>query len=128
MQKILVVDDHSDIQRLMAISLEDEFEVLQAADGVQALALIRQERPFVVLMDIMMPGELDGLDVLRTVRADPQTHRTLVALISARGQASDLALGEACGADAYFAKPFSPLQVVRWVLKQSHLQRERLLT
>jgi CheY-like chemotaxis protein len=63
----------------------------------------------------MMPGELDGLQVLDTIKGDPELSDTLVAMITARGQSADYEIGQKRGADAYFIKPFSPLQVVNWV-------------
>jgi CheY-like chemotaxis protein len=62
-----------------------------------------------------MPGELDGLQVLDIIKGDPVLRDTLVAMVTARGQAADYELGKRRGADAYFIKPFSPLQVVSWI-------------
>jgi CheY-like chemotaxis protein len=120
MNTILIVDDHSDIRRLLSITLGKEFHILEAEDGVSALAAVRQHRPKVVLLDVMMPGEIDGLQVLETIKADPDTRDILVAMITARGQVADHDDARARGADAYFIKPFSPLQVVTWV--RSHLK------
>lgn len=115
MQKILIVDDHSDIRRLLSITLGKEYEMLEAEDGVSALALVRHQRPQIVLLDVMMPGELDGLQVLDAIKADPSIKDTLVAMVTARGQIADGDDARRRGADAYFIKPFSPLQVVAWV-------------
>ncbi len=115
MNKILVVDDHKDIRELLAITLDHEYEVVEAADGLKALQIARREKPFAVLLDIMMMGELDGLQVLRAIRADPHIRNTVVALVSARGQKADIELGKSCGADGYFVKPFSPLQIIAWL-------------
>lgn len=115
MNKILVVDDHKDIRKLLAITLDHEYEVVEAADGLEALQIAQREKPFAVLLDIMMMGELDGLQVLRAIRADPHIRNTLVALVSARGQEADIELGKRCGADGYFVKPFSPLQIIAWL-------------
>ena len=115
MSTILIVDDHSDIRRLLSITLGKAYEVLEAEDGLTALEIIRRQHPEVVLLDIMMPGELDGLQVLDTIKGDPELSDTLVAMITARGQSADYEIGQKRGADAYFIKPFSPLQVVNWV-------------
>lgn len=115
MNKILVVDDHRDIRKLLAITLEHEYEIMEAEDGIEALKVARREKPFAVLLDIMMMGELDGLQVLSAIRSDPQINNTLVALVSARGQAADIDLGKRFGADGYFVKPFSPLQIIAWL-------------
>ena len=116
----LIVDDHSDIRRLLSITLGKEFKILEAEDGVSALASVRHHHPKVVLLDIMMPGELDGLQVLEAIKVDPATRDTLVAMITARGQVADHDDARSRGADAYFIKPFSPLQVVTWV--RNHLK------
>jgi CheY-like chemotaxis protein len=115
MTKILIVDDHSDIRRLLSITLGKSYEVLEAEDGIAALEVIKRQRPRIVLLDIMMPGELDGLQVLDAIKSNPATKDTLVAMVTARGQSADYEIGRQRGADAYFIKPFSPLQVVNWI-------------
>jgi DNA-binding response OmpR family regulator len=110
-KKILLVDDHSDIRHLVRITLGRNFEVLEAEDGTTALAVIKSQSPDLVVLDVMMPGELDGLKVLDTIRADPARSQMPVIMVTARGQASDYEDGMARGADAYFIKPFSPLQL-----------------
>lgn len=113
MKKILIADDHSDIRRLLSLMLCKTHEILEAEDGASALQLIRRQRPKIVLLDVMMPGELDGLQVLDAIKSDPNTKDILVAMVTARGQMADDARRR--GSDAYFIKPFSPLQVVAWV-------------
>ena len=119
MSTILIVDDHSDIRRLLAVTLGKEYEVLESEDGVRALEAVRHHHPKFVLLDVMMPGELDGLQVLDAIKADPATQDTLVIMVTARGQAADSDDARRRGADAYFIKPFSPLQVVAWIRGQS---------
>lgn len=121
MQKILVVDDHADVRQLLELTLELDYEVFQARNAVEALQIIRREKPFAVLLDVMMPGKLDGLDVLSVIKGDPATRSTLVGIVSARGQATDIAQAESAGADAYFVKPFSPLQINEWLNKSACL-------
>lgn len=111
MSKILLVDDHADIRRLMRITLGKTFEIFEAEDGVGALQVARAERPDLIVLDVMMPGELDGLQVLDAIRADAQLRKTRVIMVTARGQVRDTEIGMARGADAYFVKPFSPLQL-----------------
>ncbi len=115
MTTILIVDDHTDIRRLLSITLGKEFKIIEAEDGAGALDALRHHHPKVVLLDVMMPGELDGLQVLDAIKADPLTADTLVAMITARGQSADHDEASKRGADAYFIKPFSPMQVVSWV-------------
>lgn len=119
MHYILIVDDHADIRRLLSITLGKQYEVLEAENGVTALQTLRKHKPMAVLLDVMLPGELDGLQVLDAIRADPETRHILVAMLTARGQQGDRDEAHLRGADAYFIKPFSPLQVVTWL-------RERL--
>jgi DNA-binding response OmpR family regulator len=111
MSKILLVDDHADIRRLMRVTLGKTFEITEAEDGASALAMARAERPDLIVLDVMMPGELDGLQVLDAVRADPDLKATRVIMVTARGQVRDTEIGMDRGADSYFVKPFSPLQL-----------------
>jgi len=112
MKKILVVDDHSDIRKLIRITIGNAYEVLEAEDGVAALQVIHHHRPSLVVLDIMMPGEMDGLQVLDAIRADPDLKQTQVIMVTARGQAKDYEAGMSRGANAYLIKPFSPIQLV----------------
>lgn len=120
MQRILIVDDHDDIRRLLSITMGKSYEILEAEEGVAALEAVRRHRPDVVFLDVMMPGEMDGLQVLEAIKSDPQTRSTLVAMVTARGQAADSEEARKLGADGYFVKPFSPLQMMGWV--RSHLK------
>ena len=115
MKYLLIVDDHADIRRLLSITLGRQYEVLEADNGTAALEVIRRYHPMVVMLDVMKPGELDGLDVLDAIKADPASKDTVVGMVTARGQQSDSDQARKRGADAYFIKPFSPLQVVSWV-------------
>ena len=113
MKKILIVDDHADIRRLIHITLEFErYEIHEAADGQSALDAIAVLRPDLVLLDVMMPGAINGLEVCRRIRASSDLQEVRVMLLSARGQASDREAGLAAGADIYLVKPFSPLQLI----------------
>jgi CheY-like chemotaxis protein len=112
MTKILLVDDHSDIRRLIRITLGKAFEVLEAEDGSTALEILRRQKPELVVLDVMMPGGMDGLQVLDVIKGDPALAAIRVIMVTARGQASDYEDGMRRGADAYFIKPFSPLQLV----------------
>ncbi len=115
MQKILIVDDQPLIRRLLSITLGRDYEVVEASDGASALNAIRIHKPRAVLLDIMMPGEIDGIRVLKIIKADPKLTGIFVVLLTARGQADDFRLGQENGADAYFIKPFSPLQIETWL-------------
>jgi CheY-like chemotaxis protein len=127
MKKILLVDDHADIRRLIRITLGKNFDILEAEDGAGALEIVRQQRPDLVVLDIMMPGNLDGLQVLEAIRAEPQLAETRVIIVSARGQTRDYDEGMQRGATAYFVKPFSPLQLanaIKEALATTHSDNE----
>ncbi len=117
MTKILIVDDHSDIRRLLSITLGKGFELLEAEDGPTALSLAQIHHPDVVILDIMMPGGLDGLQVLDLIKADSSLTQTRVIMLSACAQDSDHAEGIRRGADDYLAKPFSPLMLLNRIEK-----------
>jgi CheY-like chemotaxis protein len=112
MKKILIVDDQADIRRLLKITLGSNFKVMEAEDGVSGLKIIEQSKPDLVVMDVMMPGEMDGLKVLELIKSTPDLAGIKVVMLTARGQAADYNDGMKRGADAYFIKPFSPLQLV----------------
>ncbi|MEK9952165.1 MAG: response regulator, partial [Curvibacter sp.] len=101
MTKVLIVDDHPDMRTLLAYTLGGEYEVLQARDGVEALQIARRESPAAILLDIMMPGKLDGMAVLTAIKTNEKTSHTPVAMVTARGQASDVLRFKNSGADAY---------------------------
>lgn len=113
MKRVLIVEDQSDIRKLIRMTLEFEaYEIHEAADGAQGLRLARALKPDVLLLDVMMPGELDGLQVCQALRADEATRAIKVVLLTARGQARDREAGQQAGADEYLVKPFSPLQLI----------------
>lgn len=108
---ILVADDDDDILLLVTTRLRrDGLEVVAAHRGDDALALAREARPAVAVLDIGMPG-LDGLQVLEQIRADASLRETRVLLLTAKAQESDVRRGYAGGADAYVKKPFSPAEL-----------------
>jgi CheY-like chemotaxis protein len=108
---VVVADDEADIVTLVgAVLSKAGFDVLEASNGVEALELVRAHRPRLVVLDIAMP-ELDGMEVLRLVRADPETADLPVILLSARAQEADVRLGYAEGASKYVRKPFSPREL-----------------
>lgn len=112
-QKVLVVDDQPDIRRLVRMTLDiGEFDVYEAATGEMAVESAIAVKPRVVLMDIMMPGSIDGLGACRAIKADPRLEDVSVVMLTARGQKADIDAGAAAGADAYLIKPFSPLQLL----------------
>jgi two-component system phosphate regulon response regulator PhoB len=115
-KKILVVDDEKDIRDLVeATLLRSEHVVIKADSGDRAVEIARTEKPHLILMDIMMPGNVDGLEATRILKNDPETKSCTIVLLTAKGQVSDRRAGIAAGADDYFVKPFSPLELLRKV-------------
>lgn len=112
-KKILIVDDQADIRRLITLTLGQSFTVQEASDGVCAIAQIETNKPDAVILDIMMPGEFDGLDVLEKIKGNEATRATYVVMLTAKGMISDIDKAMSCGADAYLIKPFSPLHLLR---------------
>jgi DNA-binding response OmpR family regulator len=111
--KILIVEDHADIRRLIRMTLEFEpVEIHEAPDAAAGLVAARALRPDLVLLDLMMPGAMDGMDLCRALRADPALARVPVVVLSARGQACDRQAALDAGANAYLVKPFSPMQLL----------------
>ena len=118
---VLITDDQADIRKLVRMTLDmADVEVYEADNAASALDLIYRIRPTVVLMDIMMPGEMDGLDACRQIKADADLARTVVIMLTARGQQADLDAGKSAGADAYLVKPFSPLELLDMVCKYAN--------
>mgnify|MGYP003424352704 FL=1 len=111
--RILIVEDQPDICKLVRMTLEfGDFEIHEAHDGESGLNMARAIKPDVILLDVMMPGLLDGYQVCDRIKKEPELRAIKVAMLTARGQATDLAAGEAAGADAYLVKPFSPLELI----------------
>jgi two-component system, OmpR family, phosphate regulon response regulator PhoB len=113
MKRVLIVEDQADIRKLIRMTLEFEaYEIHEAADGAHGLRMAAAVRPDLILLDVMMPGELDGLQVCQRVKADAQLAHVKVVLLTARGQVRDREAGTRCGADEYLVKPFSPLELI----------------
>lgn len=107
---MVLVEDDPNIADLVDLYLrKDGYRVYQAADGERGLELIEQRRPSIVILDIGLPGELDGLDVCRQVRT---ANRTAILMLTARDDEVDRVLGLELGADDYLTKPFSPRELV----------------
>lgn len=102
--KLVIVDDEADIRRLIAFLLRS-YDLYEAQNGRRGLELIREMRPDLVLLDVMMP-EMTGLEVLAAMRENPLTASIPVVLLSAKGQADEIERGLRSGAARYQVKPF----------------------
>ncbi|MCL5430322.1 MAG: response regulator transcription factor [Candidatus Marsarchaeota archaeon] len=107
LRKVLIVEDDKNINKLMAISIGKGFEVRQIYDGGEAIGAVREDRPDLVILDLMLPHK-DGLDICRTIKTDSNLNNTIVILISAMDPTSNRFKGIQYGADYYIKKPFDP--------------------
>jgi two-component system alkaline phosphatase synthesis response regulator PhoP len=114
-RSILIADDEPHIRALLEQTLEDledeGVELLMAADGEEALALIDAERPDLVFLDVMLP-RLNGYEVCRSVRSDLGLTDVTIVLLTAKGQDADRTQGLAMGADEFRTKPFDPDEIL----------------
>lgn len=112
---IMIVDDESSLRSLVRANLEiDGFDVCEAVDGIEAMNLLRDMQPDLILLDIMMPGK-DGIEVLGELAADNKLKDIPVILLTAKGEQKDLERGAELGARGHITKPFDPEQMVRTV-------------
>ena len=114
---VLYVDDEPDIREIadMALSLDPNFEVRTAAGGIEALALIREWSPGLILLDVMMPG-MDGPEVLARLRAEPATAAIPVVFVTARAQRNEIQTFQTLDAIGVIAKPFDPMTLAGQVM------------
>lgn len=111
-QKILAVDDEADILNLLRHNLTAAgFDFLEAVHGPEALEKAKAAAPDLIILDVMLP-DMDGNEVLRRLKADPDTERIPVVMLTAKGEEIDRVLGLEFGADDYIVKPFSPRELV----------------
>ena len=112
---IMVVDDDPDLVTLLRARLEQrEFNVMCAYSGSQALAGLEKQKPDLILLDIMMP-EMDGLEVLRRLKAAPETSSIPIILLSALDEKEDMLTGRRMGADHYITKPFKSAHLMKLI-------------
>jgi DNA-binding response OmpR family regulator len=110
---VLIVEDQAEIRHLIRITLGDgPYQVHEASNGVDGLELAKSLKPDLILLDVMMPGELGGFDVCERIKADPALNRCMVMMLTALGEVSDIDAARDVGADAYWVKPFSPLELL----------------
>lgn len=116
MKRVLVVEDQTDIRKLIRMTLEFEnYEIHEAGNGICGLRMASELCPDLVLLDIMMPGALDGLQVCQLIKSKPELASVKVVLLTARGQLRDLEAGQKAGADEYLVKPFGPLELINTI-------------
>jgi len=109
---ILIADDNDNIRDALTYLLEDEgYELLLAKDGADTLRKVRERKPDILFLDIMMP-EINGYDVCRTIKNDPDLKSIYVIMLTAKGQVAEQERGKEVGADEYIVKPFSPMEIL----------------
>jgi DNA-binding response OmpR family regulator len=114
MGTVLIVDDHPRIVRLLRLALEKEHEVLAACNGEDALRLVAERHPDLVILDVVMPG-IDGYRVLYRIKSEPETQDIAVMMLTVKDQADDVMLGITVGADYYVPKPFNAADIAALV-------------
>lgn len=115
MARILAVDDEPNIVRLIQVNLERHgYQVETANNGAQALAKIRENRPDLLVSDVMMP-EMDGFELLSTIRRDPVLSDLPIIMLTAKAQDANVMEGYSRGADMYLTKPFNPQELLQFV-------------
>lgn len=113
-RKILIVDDNVELRMLIRLTLEfSDCELLEAENAAAGLEIIQQHQPEIVLLDVMMPGEMDGLALCRLIKNDDELKHIKVFMLSAKGQKTDIQVGDEAGADDYVVKPFSPSELMQ---------------
>lgn len=114
-KRILVIEDAPASKRLICYTLEQEgYQVLSASNGVVGLRMAREEKPDLLVLDVMLPG-LDGFELCHRLRSDPQTTRLPILMLSAKAQDADISIGLRLGADDYLTKPADPSEIVKRV-------------
>jgi len=111
-KKIVIIEDEPDILEVLSYNLKREgFEVFTAVNGTLGLSLVNKENPDLLLLDLMLPG-MDGIEICSNVKSNPANQNTLIIMVTAKGEESDIVLGLGVGADDYITKPFSPKELV----------------
>lgn len=115
---VLIVDDQGELRKLVRMTLEfGDYELHEAENGQRALDLSKVIQPDLVILDVMMPGDINGYQVCEKLKQVQNGKVPHVLLLTARGQKSDVEEGERVGADNYLVKPFSPLELIDSVKK-----------
>ncbi len=105
-KKILIVDDERDIVETLAFMLKQKgYECIAAYDGEEGLKLAKEEAPDLIILDVMMP-KINGYKICRLLKFDTKYKEIPIIMVTARGQAQDIQIGEETGADEYITKPF----------------------
>ncbi|MEI8169370.1 MAG: response regulator [Rhodoferax sp.] len=122
MKNILIVEDNAETRKLLTIALKrPTHRIIEASDGLSALKAAKEHKPIVMMLDILMPGGVNGFQVCEMVKSDAELKDTYVILISGLSEASDFEEAKRAGADAYFVKPFRLKRLVEVVINHQKL-------
>lgn len=116
--RILIVEDNPDLRLLVRTTFETgdgAYDIEEAENGEEALQAVEKRKPDLIVLDVMMPGQLDGLEVCTRLKSRAEWEDIRVVMLTARGQQVDIAKGLEAGADVYLIKPFSPLKLLETV-------------
>jgi two-component system alkaline phosphatase synthesis response regulator PhoP len=118
MAKILIVDDEPSLRLLVkaTLSVNKSFELLEACDGSEALSRAQNEKPDLILLDVMMP-KLSGFEVCEKLKNDQSTKNIIIIMLTAKGQQSDKDWALSVGTDYFLTKPFSPIELFNLIEK-----------
>lgn len=120
---VLIAEDEANIAESLSFILERAgCSVSHAADGESALAMVRSDKPDVLVLDVMLPS-LNGFDVLKTIRTDETIGNLPILMLTAKGQAQDRQTADKLGANAFVTKPFSNAEIVETVLRLAGTQK-----
>ncbi|HAK61287.1 MAG TPA: hypothetical protein DCO77_13065 [Nitrospiraceae bacterium] len=111
-KKILIADDNENIREALTYLLEDEgYKLVLAKDGADTLKKVKEFRPDILFLDIMMP-EMNGYEICQIIKQDEELKATYVIMLTAKGQVAEQERGKEVGADEYIVKPFSPMEIL----------------
>jgi two-component system alkaline phosphatase synthesis response regulator PhoP/two-component system response regulator VicR len=114
-RRILCCDDEQPIVRLLEVNLMRQgYEVIKAYNGAECLEKVETEKPDLIILDVMMP-EMSGFEVLQKLKADPETAKIPVIMLTARSQDADVIRGWQSGVETYLTKPFNSLELISFV-------------
>jgi len=112
--RILVVDAHPEVCELLEKTLTRRgHEILRAGSGEDAVTVARDQKPDLILMDILMPGAVNGTEATRILKSDPRTRLAKIIILTGKAEARAMEEAAEAGADSFFSKPYSPLELLR---------------
>jgi CheY-like chemotaxis protein len=122
MKKVLIVEDQDDARKMISIALRrTTHKILEATNGVEALNAIRQHSPAVVLLDVVMPGAINGFQVCESIKADVELNKTFVIFLSGLNDKKDFDEARRVGANAYQVKPFRLARLIEIIVNHVEL-------